>query len=176
MKIVRWWQRRRAGIAAVKDLLERAEALARADGVERPAAEHLLVAACDHPDGTALAALAAVGRTREQLVDAVDQAHADALNAVGIDLPAPPEPPPSAEPHGVFRSEPSLGQLLRRTHDLATPEGGGFDEFASAWVLVAATEQRHGTVARALDRLGVDREDLREAARRVVHERGPGRP
>jgi ATP-dependent Clp protease ATP-binding subunit ClpA len=70
----------------IKRLLTRAEAEARSGGEQTPGPEHLLLAATTLPDGTAARALERVGVDPQRLRTAIEEAHACALAAVGIEV------------------------------------------------------------------------------------------
>lgn len=151
-------------MSAIKKLLESAEAIARREGLAQPAAEHLVLAALELPDGTARAALERTGSSAEAFASAVRAQHAAALDAVGVvvddDLLDASLPEPERAT-GVYRSEPSAQELFQRAGADARAEGGGL---LGAHVIRAAAELEHGTVARAFERMGVDPHALRAAA------------
>ncbi|WP_336033625.1 Clp protease N-terminal domain-containing protein [Geodermatophilus sp. FMUSA9-8] len=148
-------------VRTIKQLLTTAEAEARAGGEDTPGAEHLLLAATALPDGTAGRALARVGVEPQRLRAAVEEAHAGALAAVGIDAgPAPAAPALQAAPAGAFRSTPQAQQVFQDAVALAKGRG----RLTGAHVVAAAARLEHGTAARALAALGVDRDRLRAAA------------
>lgn len=159
-----FFTRARADIATMNALLPAAERLAHAQGEAEPAAEHLLLAALDLPDGAARRAIAAVGADPDQLAPAIAATHAEALAAVGVvvDVEAlDAAVPPAAEPRGAYRSTASAQQLFQRATALAT---SAKQPLRSAHVLLAATELEHGVVPRSLARLGVSRAALAAAA------------
>lgn len=148
----------------IKELLEDAETIARRDGLTQPAAEHLVLAALDLPDGTARAALERAGSSAEAFASAVLEQHAAALDSVGVvvdDQLIDASLPEPGRATGVYRSEPSAQELFRRAGADARAEGGGL---LGAHVVRAAGALEHGTVARALRHLGIDRDELRRAA------------
>ncbi|SHF98414.1 Clp protease N-terminal domain-containing protein [Geodermatophilus nigrescens] len=149
-------------VRTIEQLLTTAEAEARAGGEDAPGAEHLLLAATTLPDGTAGRALARVGVEPQRLRAAVEEAHAGALAAVGIEAgPAPAAPALQAAPTGAFRSTPQAQQVFQDAVALAKAGRGGL---TGAHVVVATARLEHGTAARALAALGVDRDRLRAAA------------
>lgn len=165
-------RRRMHDVGVVRQVLERAEQLAREDGVEQPGAEHLVLAACELPDGTARAALASVDTTPDALAAAISDVHDEALGAIGVQVAEPavddalPEPP---APRGAYHSQVPLQEVFGRARELVDQEDS---RLSGAWFLVAAAERRRGTVARALRHAGVDPDELavgaREAARRYA--------
>lgn len=151
-------------VGTIKQLLEEAETIARRDGLSRPAAEHLVLAAFGLPDGTARAALERAGSTPEAFVAALAQQHVAALEAVGvaadndaIDAALPDAPPAT----GLYRSEASGQELFQQAGADARADGGGL---LGAHVLRAAADLERGTVARAFRYMGVDRDALRASA------------
>jgi ATP-dependent Clp protease ATP-binding subunit ClpA len=95
---------------------------------------------------------------------AIDDAHASALSAVGIDatgaVPADTAPPQTPN---VYRSSPSAQTVFQSASKLARSERG--TQLAGAHVVIAVTELEHGTTARVLESLGIDRAALAAAAR-----------
>lgn len=148
-------RRARADLATMNRLFPAAESIARAEGAEKPAGEHLLLAALDLEDGIARATLARHGLGGEDLRGAVQAVHAEALSSLGlaaddgsIDAALPPPRPAG----GVYRSEGSMQTLFQRAVRLAKDEGSAL---TSGHILRAAAEAEHSAPARALARLGV---------------------
>lgn len=147
-------------------LLTDAEQIARRMGDERPGAEHLLLAAMTLPDGSAARALHPFGIDAERLAAAIRDEHASALVAAGIDADtaatmAADRPVTPARGGGVYRSNASAQELFQAAGSAARGAG---QRLAGAHVVLAAADLEHGTLARALERLGVDRASLRAAA------------
>lgn len=150
----------------IKQLLEGAERLAQQSGESLPGAEHLLLSALALPDGTARRAFERLGVDPEALPSAIASQHDDALRAVGIEVAAEGLDVPAPEARGVFLSTPSAQAAFKRAVELSgTPKPR---RLRSAHVLLAVAEMERGTVARALSRLGVDREHLAAAARQEL--------
>ncbi len=152
----------------IKRLLTRAEAEARSGGEETPGPEHLLLASTTLPDGTAARALARVGVDPQRLRTAIEEAHAGALAAVGIEVEhrsggAAGLRSPAT---GAFRSTPQAQQVFQEAVALSKSTTPSL--LQGAHVVAAACNLEHGTAARALAALGVDRDRLREAARAEV--------
>lgn len=151
-------------MGTIKQLLENAETIARRDGLAQPAAEHLVLAALDLPDGTARAALERTGSSAEAFAAALRVQHATALEAVGVvvddDLIAASLPEPERST-GVYRSETSAQELFQRAGTDARAECGGL---LGAHVVRAAATLEHGTVARTFEHMGVDSHALRASA------------
>lgn len=148
-------RRARPDLGTMNRLFPAAESIARAEGAEKPAAEHLLLAALDLEDGVARAVLARHGLGSDDLRAAVHAVHAEALSSIGlaaddgaIDAALPPPRPAG----GVYRSEGSMQTLFQRAVSLAKDEKS---ELTSGHILRAAAETEHSAPARALARLGV---------------------
>lgn len=147
-------------------LLGDAEQVARRLGDEEPAAEHLLLAALKLPDGSAARALGAVGVSAEHLERALVEEQAASLERAGFDTDAAarlaqPEAVSPAAGAGIYRSSMSAQELFRAAGDRAR---SARQRLAGAHVVVAASEVEDGTLARVLERLGVDRPAMRAAA------------
>ncbi len=70
---------------------------------------------------------------------------------------------PAPQPRGVFNSSPSAQAAFRRAAELSKSQKPR--RLRGAHVVLAVTEIERGTVARTLDRMGVNREELAAAAR-----------
>ena len=162
-------RRAAADMRTMNTLLPAAERIARSEGVDAPAAEHLLLAALELPDGTARRALEDVGSDATRLRHALAAQHDAALRVAGVSVDHAaldagiPEPP--ARPQGMYASQPSAQALFQRVRVLAQADGAPLH---SGYVLLAATELEHGAIPRALALLGVTREALAGAARRQL--------
>ncbi|SFT44686.1 Clp amino terminal domain-containing protein, pathogenicity island component [Geodermatophilus amargosae] len=150
-------------LRTVRALLTGAEAEARSSGERTPGPEHLLLAATALPDGTASAALARVGVDRDRLRAAVEAAHAAALASVGVGAD-PGEPALRGPATGPMRSTPQAQQVFREAVAAAK---AARSPLRGAHVVAAVCDLERGTAARALSALGVDREQLRDAAHDV---------
>ena len=151
---------------AIKDLLTNAENIARSMGDEQPAAEHLLLAAFDLPDGTADRVMSRFGLGRDRLRAAIIEQHAAALVAAGMrpDVAAklsdaPPLEPPTGS--GIYRSSPSAQEAFQRAGAMARSTRR---PLVGAHVVAAVADMEHGTVAQLLDRLGIQRSEVAAAA------------
>jgi ATP-dependent Clp protease ATP-binding subunit ClpA len=158
----------------IKMLLEGAEAEAGRAGESTPGAEHLLLAALDLPDGTARRAFERVGADPGTLRQAIEEQHAEALRAVGIDADAGAsdadagaEGVVSAAPNtnGVYRSSGSAQSAFQAAGKLARKSGS---QLVGAHVVLAITGMEHGTAIRAVRSLGIDVDALTAAARLEV--------
>ncbi len=154
----------------IKRLLTDAERIAREMGEVEPGAEHLLLAAMGLPDGSALRALGSVGIDADGIRTALLEEQADALVAVGVpretaERLAVPEPLGSGGAPILYGAGPSAREAFRTAGDLAR---SAKQRLAGAHVVAAVATIERGTVARVLDRLGVDRGQLAHAAAREL--------
>jgi ATP-dependent Clp protease ATP-binding subunit ClpA len=159
-----FFSRARADIATMNALLPAAERLAHNQGEREPAAEHLLLAALDLPDGGARRAFGAVGVDADALGGAVAAVHAEALSSVGVVVDAAALEaalPHASEPRGAYRSTPGAQALFQRATAMSKARR---KPLTSTDVLLAATELEQGPLPRAFDRLGVTRDQLASAA------------
>lgn len=74
-------------IRTMNTLFPRAEAIAHEMGESEPAAEHLLLAALELPDGSARRAFEGVGADPDRFRTALEEHHGAALRAVGVESP-----------------------------------------------------------------------------------------
>ena len=150
----------------IRALLENAERIARGLGEASPGAEHLLLSALDLPDGSARRAFERLGRSPDDLPAAIASQHRSALASVGILVDDHPAPRPLPDARGVFRLTPPAQAAFRRAVELSgSPKPR---RLLGAHVLLALSEQEHGTVPRALTAMGIDRGALADAARAVL--------
>jgi ATP-dependent Clp protease ATP-binding subunit ClpA len=149
----------------IRQLLTRAEAEARSGGEQTPGPEHLLLAATTLPDGTAVRALERVGVDPQRLRPAIEGAHETALAAVGIDVEHGPSRTAGLRgpATGAFHATPQAQQVFQEAVALSKTERPS--SLRGAHVVAAICDLEHGTAARALAALGVDRDRLRDAAR-----------
>ena len=135
-------------------LLTEAERQAELLGDGLPGAEHLVLAALELDESSARELL---GVDADQFRAAIVAGHASALASAGITVNEN-ELSPAKSRSPLYRSEASAEEVLRRTRILAKKDGV---RFQAAYVVRAAAEREHGTVARALATLGIDRESLK---------------
>ncbi|HSP02631.1 MAG TPA: Clp protease N-terminal domain-containing protein [Acidimicrobiales bacterium] len=162
---------RAASMKTIAALLTRAEEIARTRGTERPAAEHLVLAALQLPDGTATRALERLGFSAADFGAALDAQAVEDLERIGVhadDDGISAELPPPDEPVGIYRSAPSAQELFQAAGEDARRGGGAL---VGAHVLRAAADLENGPTARALRRMGIDRSALRVAATAEIEER-----
>ena len=162
---------RLSDMRTIKQLLEGAEREARSMGEEEPGAEHLLLSALLLRDGEALRLLSDFGVDHARLQSAIVAQHSEALVGLGMDreraeglaAPRPLEPPHG---RGLFRSRVSAQEAFRTAASLAQRDRrSGLN---GAHVVAAVAAMEHGTAARALEGLGVDRAALAAAAHAAI--------
>ncbi len=161
-------RRAKADLATMNVLFSAAERFARADGIQSPGAEHLLLAALDLQDGLAKQALATFSVNSADLRDAIVAQHEETLRSIGVfadDNAIAAALPASRLPKGPYRAQGSQQIAFQRAVVLAREDGAPLN---SAYLLLAATESEIGTVARSLEHLGVDRDQLRRQARLML--------
>ncbi len=150
----------------IKQLLTDAERIAREMGTEEPCAEHLLLSAIGLPDGTAVRALAGVGVDAEAIRVALREEQADALLSAGIprataEAMAEPEPLGPGGAPLLYGAGPSAREAFQAAGTMARSSK---QRLAGAHVVAAVARMERGTVARILERMGVDRSRLEDAA------------
>ena len=146
----------------INALLTGAEEQARAMGDALPGAEHLLLAALALSDGTARRAFERTGADPDGFRDAIARAHDDALRSIGIEPPGESAfDVPALGRKGAFRSTASARAVFQAASDMARGDGG----LRGAHVVAAVAGLEHGTAARSLAAMGVDRDALAVAAR-----------
>lgn len=155
-----------ADIRIMNELFTTAEQEAADLGDEVPGAEHLLLAVLALPDDSARRAFATFEVTAADVRSAIAQTHTQALRSVGVDA-AEPEPV-EVDRSGPYRSTGALQEVFQRAVALSKDGGGRGHTLRSAHVVWAVSEVEHGTVSRALGRLGIDRIDLHQAARQAI--------
>lgn len=158
-----------ADIRTMKALFTAAENEATALGDEQPGAEHLFLAALTLDDASARSALATLGVTAEEVRSAIVRVHATALDAIGVDggTDRVPGQPDSSRPlTGPYRSTGSARDLFQRARRLSAADKPA--KLRAGHVAIAAAEAQHGTLARLLDLLSIDRSRLAGAARVAV--------
>lgn len=159
---------------SIKKLLTGSEAEAHEAGETLPGAEHLLLSALSLPDGSARRAFERLGADPHDLRSAIAGQHAEALRAIGIepvsddvlDAPAGRAVAPAT---GVFGATASAEAAFRAAVDLAKAEKPS--NLVGAHVVAAIAEMEHGTAARALGAMGVDRHALAIAAQQELDAR-----
>jgi ATP-dependent Clp protease ATP-binding subunit ClpA len=147
----------------IKGLLTGAEDIAARAGESQPGAEHLLLSALEMPEGSARRSFERIGADPDALGPAIAAQHVDALRAMGIEPPSEEALTPVAKtkPSRWYRANASLQFAFQRAGELARDDGIWMN---GAHVVVAVAAMEHGTAARALRGMGVDREQLAAAA------------
>ncbi|HJP71979.1 MAG TPA: Clp protease N-terminal domain-containing protein [Candidatus Limnocylindria bacterium] len=150
----------------IKQLLTDAERISRELGEAEPGAEHLLLSAIGLPDGTAARALASLGVDSEAIRTALRQEQADALVTAGLaretaEALADPAPLGDAGAPLLYGAGPSAREVFQEAGKLARSSK---QRLAGAHVVAAVAGLERGTLPRVLDRLGVDRTRLADAA------------
>jgi ATP-dependent Clp protease ATP-binding subunit ClpA len=151
----------------IKQLLTDAERVAREMGEEEPAAEHLLLSAIGLPDGSAARALDRLGTDADAIRAALREEQADALVAAGVprataEAMADPVPLGPAGAPLLYGAGPSARDVFQEAGKLARSSK---QRLVGAHVVAAIAGLERGTMPRVLDRLGVDRVRLADAAR-----------
>jgi ATP-dependent Clp protease ATP-binding subunit ClpA len=150
----------------ITQLLTNAERISREMGQEEPGAEHLLLSAIELPDGSAGRALGGVGVDADGIRAALRDEQADALVAAGMprdraeDMAEPTPLGPAAAPI-LYGAGPSAREVFQDAGSLARSSK---QRLAGAHVVAAVAGLERGTMPRVLERLGVDRQQLAEAA------------
>ena len=159
-------KRRFQDARTINTLLTCAEKYANEAGQKWPAAEHVVLAALDLPDGTARRTFERLRCDPTAFKAAIEQQYRDALQHVGIELPVETpldeSAPPIPSAKGVFKAQPSAQALMKVLahevmRDATTPLLG-------AHVILSATAAQFGVVIRALKTMGIDRVSLANAA------------
>jgi ATP-dependent Clp protease ATP-binding subunit ClpA len=151
----------------IKQLLTDAERIAREMGEEEPAAEHLLLSAMGLPDGSAARALGRLDVDADRIRAALRDEQADALVAAGMPEEAARAMAESVPlgPAGaplLYGAGPSAREVFQEAGRLARSSK---QRLAGAHVVAAVAGLERGTLPRVLDRLGLDRRQLADAAR-----------
>ena len=158
-------------MGSLANLFKEAERIALAEGQVEPGAEHMGMAALTMPDDdSARRVLSLQGASPEAFWDAVGQQYSDALRSVGVEAPALVHQDNTAtialKPRGLYKSSESTKDLLDAV--TASNKLAGKTAFSAAEFILGATNPKFGVVARAFDRLGIDREELAAAARTEI--------
>ena len=158
-------------IRFMQALFPAAEAEAAAMGEKEPGAEHLILVSLDFQEGSARRAFERIGSDPDQFRAAVIAQHEEALRSVGLDdagagidnlLAPPPERPAS-----IDRSAPSAREVFPEVVKLVKRDKS---RLSGAYLLLVASQMEYGNVARALTRMGVDRNELAAAAEAEIDE------
>jgi ATP-dependent Clp protease ATP-binding subunit ClpA len=159
------WRQRIADTRTMKQLFTLAEDAARGAGETKPGAEHLVLASLALPDGSARRTFERVGVDPDHFRTAIAEQHTAALRSIGV---APDDDvidralPELTGGIGPYRTEVSAQQLFQEATRTIHAERS---HLTGAHIVLAATTQEHGTVARTLRYMGIDRDELAQAAR-----------
>jgi ATP-dependent Clp protease ATP-binding subunit ClpA len=161
-------KQRHRDMSAIKALCIAAERHANADGQKEPGAEHFVLAALESPDGTARRAFEHIQVDPYGYRAAIARQHADALKALGIDLPpgtvgAGAEDVCVAPGTGLYQAQASAQTMMQQLASQQKANAGA--TLLSAHVLVAVATAQYGVAVRALKAMGADPNALAEAAR-----------
>lgn len=154
-------RRARADLTTMNALFPAAERMARDDGTEQPGAEHLLLAALDLDDGIAQEVLDTFDVDPARLRAAIASQHDETLRAIGViadDNAIAAALPASCLPTGPYLTQGSAQTAFQHAVALAKRSKANLN---SGHLLLATTDSEHGTVARSLHHLSVDRDLLR---------------
>jgi ATP-dependent Clp protease ATP-binding subunit ClpA len=160
-----------ADIRTMKTLFSAAENEAAGLGDQQPGAEHLFLAALTLDDVSARSVLATLGVTTDDVRSAINGVHATALSTIGVDtataglLSGTGSFRPS---RGPYRSAGSAQELFQRARRLSAADRRSL--LKAGHIALAAADTEHGTLARVLDSLDIDRARLGEAARAALAE------
>jgi hypothetical protein len=156
---------RAADMRTIAKLCQNAEQNALSDGLREPGAEHFLLAAYDLPDGTAASVFLDFGIDRATIVSAIEGQYGDALAGFGIGqtegLVEGAAEDSIGEVGGLYSAAPSGRTVMQALASLPRVDG---KPLQGVDVLIVLASQRHGTVPRAFRRLGIELDQLAQAA------------
>lgn len=165
--------RRLRDMRTIKQLCEQAERHANAEGLQRPGAEHFVIAALELPDGTARQAFRRLQADPEAFRVAVERQYGEALRDIGLQAPALPA---TAVPRreGLYESQASSHALMKTLAGIK--KASAAPQLLGAHVILAALSARQGVVPRALRSMGLEAAALADAARAELASVKPGAP
>jgi ATP-dependent Clp protease ATP-binding subunit ClpA len=158
----------RADLATMNALFSLAERIGRDDGIDQPGAEHLLLAALDLDDGIAKTVMNTFQVDPAELRAAIVGQHEEALRTIGViadDNAIAAALPAGGQPRGPYRAQGSLQTAFQLAVAIAKRDKAPLN---SGYLLLAITDADHGSVARSLEHLGVDRASLRDHTRSLL--------
>lgn len=141
-------------VSFMNSLFTTAERIAHDMGDPVMGAEHLVIAALERDDPDLRTALATLPLDAQRFRSAVLAVHADALNSVGLNARTSPI---METPHGLLSGTPTARKVFQ---DARTTARKRHTPLTATVILATAAQLEHGTTARALTRLGIDRADL----------------
>lgn len=170
-------KRRFRDMSTLKDLCLAAERYALADQQHAPRAEHFLLSALDLPDGTARGALKRMNMDSAGVRHALTRQHHDALRSIGISSETISEVMAEVKPlrdrFGAYNAAPSGRAVMQA---LAYRADADRTPLLGAHVMAVIAAMPRDTTARALQRMGVDLDDLRAAAEAEIEASHPLNP
>lgn len=147
-------------------LFPAADAAALADGGTATGAEYLVIAALDLADGSARRAFERAGADPDEFAGAVRAQHSEALRSVGMqplnDELLDDHQPELTEPTGLIKAAPSATKLFGKVVKLVHKERS---QLYGVYIVLVTAKAEHRTTVRALRHMGVDPDDLAQAAR-----------
>jgi hypothetical protein len=149
-------------------LFATAELEAARMGEARPDLEYLVLSALRLPDGSARRTFQRIGADPDAFGTSLVEQHDDALRSIGLEPndgaadADPPEPATSTRP---IRFEPPARDVFQEVVALVRKEKS---QIYGAYIVLVAAGREHGTTARTLEMMGVDREALAKAARAEI--------
>lgn len=160
------FKRRFRDAGTLQTLFASAERHANEEG---EAAEHLVMAALEMPDGTAGRTFERVGAKPARFHDAVARQYVEALRAIGME-PSAVAPlndgPPVSSAEGVYKAQASAQALVQKLTE--TKPFNAALPLLGADILIAAAAGQHTIAVRALRAMGVDPAALAAAARAEI--------
>ncbi|MFC5826864.1 Clp protease N-terminal domain-containing protein [Nonomuraea insulae] len=140
----------------INAIIQRGEVAAKEDGSAAIEAHHLLLGIADHEDTTPGAILVAAGLDRESIRGALDREFEHSLSTVGVSPSAYSLPRPALDPDRHL----GMGASARLALERGFAHAARKKDLRPAHLLLGVLEAEIGTVPRALQLAGVDREEL----------------
>jgi len=143
-----------------------AEKYAHQEGEDKPGLEHFVLAAMKLEDGSALRVMNMFDVDSSQLQEAIQKQHEQALNQAGIfeDNIVTEDISDVQTQSVLYQVQPSGQELIKSLHQ---NNNSRTVPLIGAHVLEAALQFEYGILARALDVLNIDRQQMKE---RVTNE------
>jgi hypothetical protein len=157
-------------------LFATAEMEAAGMGEAHPGLEYLVLSALRLPDGSARRTFQRIGADPDAFGASLVEQHDDALRSIGIEPndgavdADPPEPAVSKRP---IPFEPPTREVFQEVVALVRKEKS---QIYGAYIVLVAAGREHGTTARTLEMMDVDREALATAARAEIDVLNDTRP
>jgi ATP-dependent Clp protease ATP-binding subunit ClpA len=144
--------------ADARTIVQRAEALARAEGSRSVESEHLLLALTLQKDTDPARLLAGVGLDHDRLREALNGQFRDALTAAGVELSD--DEPPRRQTNASQRLRIGQSGKLALQRALAATAQRGDKRLETSHLLLGILRAEHGTVPRALAHAQIDQQQL----------------